>query len=138
MTATPPTPTHSRSPEWSRMVGASLKHSGTWSTYFNLVETRKTHPDDLSLRGYVEFMRNVVIRDLLSRGKGVESVPQLSADFMEDYSRFALNAQEGYLISLIDGHLTLQKLLKVTPFDPVTTLFTVAKLEHIKAITIPA
>lgn len=120
------------------MVGASIKHSGVWATYFNLVETRKTHPDDLSLRGYVEFIRNVIIRDLLARGRGFEAVPQLSAEFLEDYSRFALSAQEGYLISLIDGHLSLQKLLKVTPFDAVTTIFTVAKLEHVKAITIPA
>jgi len=47
------------------------------------------------------------------------------------------SAQEGYLISLIDGRLALQKLLILSPFDPFTTLFNLAKLQHERAITVP-
>ena len=38
---------------------------------------------------------------------------------------------------LIDGRMDLQKLLVLSPFDPFTTLFNLAKLQHERAITIP-
>ena len=40
-------------------------------------------------------------------------------------------------MSLIDGRLDLQKLLILSPFDQFTTLFTLAKLQHERAITVP-
>lgn len=124
-----------RSPEWSRMVAAAVQHGGVWATYFNLVETLKMHPEDVSLLGYVEILRNIIVRDLLARPKGMSAVPRLTKGFLDDYSRFELNAQEGYLVSLIDGQLSIQKLLKVAPFDPMTTLFSLAKLERILVIS---
>jgi hypothetical protein len=117
------------------MVAASARNSGIWATYFNLMETRKTHPEDLALIGYVEILRNVIVRDLLGRPKGTAAVARLTQEFLDDYSRFELTAQEGYLVSLIDGQLSIQKLLKLAPFDPVTALFSLAKLERVKAIT---
>ena len=65
------------------------------------------------------------------------AVPKLSAEFLTNFDRFNLTAQEGYLISLIDGRMDLQKLLVLSPFDPFTTLFNLAKLQHERAITIP-
>lgn len=129
-------PGRSKTPEWSRMVGASLKHSGVWPTYFNLLQTRRTHPNDLPLRGYVELVRSLIVRDLLSRSKGVGSVPRLTEEFQRDYARFDLDAQEGYLISLIDGSLSIEKLMKLCPSDHFTTLFNMAKLQQMKAIVI--
>ena len=40
-------------------------------------------------------------------------------------------------ISLIDGRFDLQKLLILSPFDPFTTLFTLAKLQNERAISVP-
>lgn len=117
------------------MIAASIRNGGVWASYFNLLETRKTHPGDLSLTGYIEILRDVIVRDLLARPKGTNAVPRLTAEFLSDYSRFELNAQEGYLVSLIDGQLSIQKLLKLAPFDPVTALFSLAKLERVKAIS---
>ncbi len=126
-----------RSPEWSRMVAAGVKHSGVWATWLHLVKSRDAHSDDLSLRGYCEILRNQIVRELVVRtGSGV-AVPTLSKAFTEDYSRFSLNAQEGYLVSLIDGQMSVEQLLKVTPFDPFSTLFTVAKLLYVGAIELP-
>lgn len=124
-------------PDWSRLVGDSLKHNGPWHTYAKLLEARRVYPDDLSLRGYVELVRNAIVRELLAHPRGMQAVPKLSAEFLSNFDRFNLNAQEGYLVSLIDGRLDLQKLLILSPFDPFTTLFILAKLQQERAITVP-
>lgn len=114
-----------------------MKQNGVWHTYSKLLEARATYPDDLSVRGYVELTRNVIVRDFLAQPKGMQLVPKLSAEFMTNFDRFNLNAQEGYLVSLIDGRMDLQKLLILSPFDPFNTLFILAKLVHERAITVP-
>jgi hypothetical protein len=124
-------------PEWSRLVADSLKQHGGWHTYLKLVEARSAYPEDLALRGYVEIVRNTIVRELLASGKGMQAVPRLSAEFLTNFDRFNLSAQEGYLVSLIDGRLDLQKLLILSPFDPFNTLFHLAKLQQERAITIP-
>jgi len=123
--------------DWARLVADSVKQYGIWHTYLKLMEARVAYPDDLSLRGYTEIVRNNIVRDLLANPKGMQAVPRLSAEFLTNFDRFNLTAQEGYLISLIDGRMDLQKLLVLSPFDPFTTLFNLAKLQHERAITIP-
>jgi hypothetical protein len=130
-------PNASVSPDWSRLVPDSIKQYGVWHTYLKLVEARGAYPDDLSLRGYTEIVRNNIVRDLLANAKGMNAVPRLSAEFLTNFDRFNLTAQEGYLISLIDGRMDLQKLLVLSPFDPFATLFNLAKLQQERAITIP-
>jgi hypothetical protein len=124
-------------PEWSRLIGESLRQHGVWHTYAKLLEARRAYPDDLSLRGYIELVRNTIVRDFLAHPKGMQVVPKLSAEFMTNFDRFNLNAQEGYLVSLIDGRLDIQKLLILSPFDPFNTIFILAKLQHERAITVP-
>ena len=125
-------------PEWARLVRDSLKQYGPWHTYAKLNEARAVYPDDLSLRGYIEIIRTAIVRDLLSHPKGLQAVPRLSAEFLTNFDRFNLNAQEGYLVSLIDGRMDLQKLQILSPFDPFTTMFIMAKLLQEQAITIPS
>jgi hypothetical protein len=124
-------------PEWSRLIGESLRQHGVWHTYAKLLEARRAYPDDLALRGYIELVRNTIVRDFLAHPKGMQVVPKLSAEFMTNFDRFNLNAQEGYLVSLIDGRLDIQKLLILSPFDPFNTIFILAKLQHERAITVP-
>ena len=135
--STAPTPIAPPAPDWARLVGDSLKQNGVWHTYAKLNEARKAYPDDLSLRGYVEIVRNITVRGFLAHPKGMQATPKLTAEFLTNFDRFNLSAQEGYLISLIDGRLDVQKLLILSPFDPFTTLFILAKLEHERAITVP-
>jgi len=132
-----PTPKAAPTPEWSRLVSDSLRQYGPWHTYQKLAEARTAYPNDLSLRGYTEIVRNTIVRDLLAHPRGLQAVPKLTAEFLTNFDRFNLSAQEGYLISLIDGRLALQKLLILSPFDPFTTLFNLAKLQHERAIMVP-
>ena len=125
-------------PDWGRLVADSLRQHGTWHTYGKLTEARTAYPLDLSLRGYVEIIRNTVVRDFLSHPKGIQAVPKLSAEFLTNFDRFNLSAQEGYLVSLIDGRMDLQKLLILSPFDPFTTFFNLAKMQNERAITVPS
>lgn len=124
-------------PDWSRLVSDSLKQNGPWHTYAKLLEARRAYPDDLSLSGYVEIVRNSIARDFLAHPRGLQAVPKLSADFLSNFERFNLNAQEGYLVSLIDGRFDVQKLLILSPFDPFTTIFILAKLQNERAIVVP-
>ena len=124
-------------PDWSRLVADSIKQYGMWHTYYKLIEARAKYPNDLSLRGYTEIVRNNIVREFVSHPKGMQAVPKLSAEFLTNFDRFNLNAQEGYLVSLIDGRFDLQKLLILSPFDPFTTLFTLAKLQNERAISMP-
>jgi hypothetical protein len=124
-------------PDWTRLVSDSLKQNGVWHTWYKLAEARAAYPDDLGLRGYAEIVRTTIVRQLLEHPKGMQAVPKLSPEFLTNFDRFNLNAQEGYLVSLIDGRLDLQKLLILSPFDQFTTLFVLAKLQHERAITVP-
>ena len=124
-------------PDWSRLVADSLKQYGVWHTYYKLVEARTAYPDDLPLRGYTEIIRNNIVRDFLAQPKSTRAVPKLTAEFLTNFDRFNLSAQEGYLVSLIDGRLDIQKLMILSPFDQFTTLFNLAKLQQERAITIP-
>jgi hypothetical protein len=124
-------------PDWSRLVGDSIKQNGVWHTYAKLVEARNAYPGDLAVKGYVEIVRNTIVREFLEHPKGMQAVPKLSAEFLTNFDRFNLSAQEGYLVSLIDGRMDLSKLLILSPFDPFTTLFNLAKLAHERAISIP-
>jgi hypothetical protein len=124
-------------PEWARLVTDAMKQYGPWHTYAKLVEARQIYGDDLALRGYVEIVRNAIVRDFLSGPRGMQAVPRLSSEFLTNFDRFNLNAQEGYLVSLIDGRLDLQKLTILSPFDPFNTYFILAKLINERAITMP-
>ena len=130
-------PMTSPTPDWSRLVGDSLKNNGVWHTYAKLVEARDAYPSDMSVRGYVEIVRNTIVRQFLEQPKGMQSIPKLSAEFLTNFDRFNLSAQEGFLVSLIDGRLDISKLLILSPFDPFNTMFILAKLEHERAITVP-
>jgi hypothetical protein len=134
MSASPLAPAR---PDWARLVGESLKQNGVWHTHAKLLEARRAYADDLSLRGYLEIVRNTIVRDFLAHPRGLQAVPKLSADFLTNFDRFNLNAQEGYLVTLIDGRLDVQKLMILSPFDPFTTIFILAKLQNERAILVP-
>ena len=114
-----------------------MKQHGVWHTYAKLNEARRQYAEDLSLRGYVEIVRNSIVRDFLAHPRGLQAVPKLSPEFLSNFDRFDLNAQEGYLVSLIDGRMDVQKLMILSPFDPFTTIFILAKLQQERAIVVP-
>jgi hypothetical protein len=139
MSAPPPSSaTSPRKQNWARLVADSMKQYGAWHTHAKLLEARRAYENDLSLRGYVEIIRNTIVREFLGHAKGMQAVPKLTAEFLSHFDRFDLNAQEGYLVSLIDGRMDVQKLIILSPFDPFTTIFILAKLEHERAITVPS
>ncbi|MGK2859670.1 MAG: hypothetical protein ACSLFQ_20930 [Thermoanaerobaculia bacterium] len=127
----------SPSPGWPEAVSARLSAVGPWQTLAWLIEERNRLPEEIALRGYIEIIRSVVVKDLLANPQGVRAIPRLSPEFLADFGRFNLSAKEGYLISLIDGRTNIEKLLKLSPFDPFTTMFNLARLQYQKAIVVP-
>lgn len=122
---------------WPETVSARLRELGPWQTLTWLFEERNRLPEEVALRGYIEIIRTVVVKDFLANPQGIRAVPKLSPEFLADFGRFNLSAQEGYLISLIDGRTNIEKLLKLSPFDPFTTMFNLARLQHQRAIVVP-
>lgn len=120
-------------------IEAAVQRDGSWATLADLRTRLETAPPELalSLRGFIEILRSIIVRDLLAHPRGLQAVPRLSPDFLSNFDRFNLSAQDGYLVSLIDGRLPLQKLLLLSPFDHFTTLFVLARLEHQRAIEVP-
>lgn len=114
-----------------------MKSEGIWPTLEWLQRERSQSPQDLALRGYVEILRASIVKDFLSFPKGMQSVPKMTPDFLNNFDQFNLSAQEGYLISQIDGRTNLEKLLKLSPFDPFNTLFSLARMHNARAIEIP-
>jgi len=125
------------SSSWPEVIQARLKETGTWPTLSWLFEERSRQGGDLELRGYVEILRTVVVKDFVAHPQGLRAIPKLSPEFLADFGRFNLSAQEGYLISLIDGRTNVEKLLKLSPFDPFSTLFNLARLQNQRAIVVP-
>jgi hypothetical protein len=126
-----------RTVTWPEEAAARMKAEGSWATLNWLQNERSAHPDDLALRGYIEIVRSVIVRDFMVNTTGVRAVPALSAEFLTDFGKFNLTAQEGYLISLIDGKTNVEKLLKLSPFDPFTTYFSLAHMQSQNAIKVP-
>lgn len=120
--------------EWPSAVADRIKAEGNWAVLAWLQERRKEVPGDLSLRGYVEILRVTIVKDFLSLTTGMKTVLRLTPEFLTDFNKFNLTAQEGYLISQIDGRTNIEKLLKLSPFDPFTTLFSFARMYHVRAI----
>lgn len=118
-------------------VPEMMKRDGAWPTLQRLLDLRRNNERDLRIRGMCEIVRAIIVRDFVAHPKGLQAVPKLTADFLNNFDQYNLTAQEGYLVSLIDGRLDLQKLLILSPFDQFTTLFNLARLEHQRAITIP-
>lgn len=137
VTVLPDSAARTRTPDWNGLVRQTLEERGPWPTLQLLNDARASYPDDLELRGYTEIVRTTIVRDFVQTEKGLQAVPKLSAEFLTDFQRFNLTAQEGYLVSLIDGRLDLQKLLRLSPFDAFTTFFHLARLEFLKAIALP-
>ncbi len=121
---------------WPEMISEGLKTSSPWSILEKLFEAREKNPDDLKVRGYIEILRNRIVRELLESVQNLDATPRMTAEFLSDYGRFDLNAQEGYLISLIDGRLSMRKLLRLAPFDSFITLYYIAKLRAQRAVAI--
>lgn len=120
-------------------IEADVQKHGAWKTLGDLRDRLETAPPEvaLAIRGFIEVLRSVIVRDLLAHPRGMQAVPRLSPDFLSNFDRFNLSAQEGYLVSLIDGRLSLQKLLLLSPFDHFTTLFVLARLQNQNAIEVP-
>jgi hypothetical protein len=121
----------------SFVIRESIEQKGLWETHESLVIQLRAQPS-LELHGFVEIVRATIVRRFLEQSNEMMAVPRISPLFLTDFDRFNLNVQEGFLISLIDGRSNIQNLLKLSPFDPFTTLFNLARLHHQQAITLPS
>ena len=119
-------------------VGEFMRAKDPWQTLARIDSLPDRERRTLAVRGLREIVRNVIVRDLLAGEERMSAVPRLTPDFVEDFERFDLTVRDGYLVSLIDGRSSIQSILKLSPVDPFTTLFAIARLHHKKVVTLPS
>lgn len=119
-------------------VAEFMRAKDPWQTLARIESLPDRERRALAVRGLREIVRNVIVRDLLAGEDRMSAVPRLTPDFVEDFERFDLTVRDGYLVSLIDGRSTIQSVLKLSPVDPFTTLFAIARLHHEKVVTLPS
>lgn len=121
--------------ELNRAVKSSIESRGLWGTYRWLEDVSDTDP---VMRGYQEIVRCTIVREFLSSDNLSSVVPRISPEFLSNFDQFDLTVQEGYLMSLVDGRSNIERIIKLSPFDGFTTMFTLARLKHQNAISLPS
>lgn len=121
--------------ELNRVVKSSIDSRGLWGTFRWLEESAENDP---LLRGYQEIVRCTIVREFLSSDNLSSVIPRISPEFLSNFDQFDLTVQEGYLMSLVDGRSNIERIVKLSPFDGFTTMFTLARLKHHNAISLPS
>lgn len=121
--------------ELNRVVKSSIASRGLWGTFRWLEESAENDP---LLRGYQEIIRCTIVREFLSSDNLSAVIPRISPEFLSNFDQFDLTVQEGYLMSLVDGRSNIERIVKLSPFDGFTTMFTLARLKHHNAISLPS
>ncbi|MBW3565944.1 MAG: hypothetical protein KY459_14625 [Acidobacteria bacterium] len=119
----------------NRVVKSSIDSRGLWGTFRWLEESAENDP---LLRGYQEIVRCTIVREFLSSDNLSSVIPRISPEFLSNFDQFDLTVQEGYLMSLVDGRSNIERIVKLSPFDGFTTMFTLARLKHHNAISLPS
>ena len=97
-----------------------------------LAEVRELEPADEYI-GLRRILESRVVREMVSsRTTRKEAV---STDmFKRDFAKFRLSRIEGFLMSLLDRPLPVDKMMKVSTLGPFETLLSIAHLREIGAL----
>jgi hypothetical protein len=95
---------------------------------------RSLRPDDRNLEGAVASAEQQIRRSLEQGGLTVEKVPKLAVP-MEKLTTLNVSAQEGFLLTRIDGRYDIKSILKISPMpeiDALVLFFRLMKAGHIR------
>ena len=88
--------------------------------------------------GYHRVLDARIVADFLAESGVTNRMPQITDRFLNDFASFALSGSEGYLASLIDGSLSLEKVLLISTLGRFTTLLALARLREKGVLTLLA
>ena len=86
--------------------------------------------------GYRRVLDARIVSDFLAESGVTNRIPQITTRFSSDFASFDLSGSEGYLASLIDGHLSLEKVLLISTLGRFTTLLALARLREKGVLTL--
>lgn len=81
----------------------------------------------LEVQGYVDMVRSKLLSRYRERVGGMEAVPRCQLNDAE-LLKFNLPATAGFLLSLVDGHTSVNDLVSLSGLDPFDTLRTLSGL----------
>jgi len=105
-----------------------LMREGDLESALELLELASRHEGDrLELQGYLDLVRSRLLSGYRERVGGMQAVPvvQLAG---ADIRKFNLPAPAGFLLSLVDGHTSVEELVSLSGLDPFETLRTLSGL----------
>ena len=86
--------------------------------------------------GYHRVVETRIVADLLAEPEVKTRVPRITDRFLSDFTSFDLSGSEGYLASLIDGQLSLDKVLLISTLGRFKTLLALARLREKGVLTL--
>ncbi|MDY7092903.1 MAG: DUF4388 domain-containing protein [Acidobacteriota bacterium] len=95
---------------------------------------RSLRPDDRNLEGAVASAEQQIRRSLERGGLTVDKVPKLAVP-MEELTSLNVSAQEGFLLTRIDGRYDIKSILKISPMpeiDALVLFFRLMRAGHIR------
>jgi hypothetical protein len=105
-----------------------LLRAGDVPEALGLLETLARHdPADLEVQAFLELARAAALRLYRSRVGSGEGVPRLQIPPAE-VMKYNLPAAAGFLLSMIDGRISVDELLAVSGMDPFEALRALSNL----------
>ena len=105
-----------------------LMREGHLEAALELLETvTRRESGRLDVQGYVDMLRSKLLAQYRDRVGGMEAVPALQLAG-GDLLKFNLPATAGFLLSLVDGHTSVNDLISLSGLDPFETLRTLTGL----------
>ena len=88
--------------------------------------------------GYRRVLEARIVADWLAEPNIKNQIPRITDRFLRDFVSFDLSGSEGYLASLVDGRLSLEKVLLISTLGRFTTLLALARLREKSVLTLEA
>ena len=88
--------------------------------------------------GHRRVLEARIVADLLAEPGVADRVPRITDRFSSDFASFDLSGSDGYLASLIDGYLSLDKILLISTLGRFSTLLAVARLREKDVLVLEA
>ena len=96
---------------------------------------RSLRPDDRNLEGAVAHAEQQIRRSLEQAGITLSKVPKVAVP-LEQLTSLNVSAQEGFLLTRIDGRYDIRSILKISPMPEIDALIMFQRLHSAGHITL--
>jgi len=109
--------------------------SGKYEAALELLEkSLEADPDNMETHSFYEMVRGKQLKNYIKEAGQPERIPILLKR-TEELMRFNLTKEAGFILSLIDGHVTLDDIVSLSGMDKFSTYSNIVKLKRLGVIS---